>query len=181
MKRYLLLLTCSTVFLAACNDTGDRAGAGDSQRTDTAAAMAEVPGNVTSAASVPVEDEVPPVQPGDVMGGAEVLTQDEADAADDIVIAPEPEEVVAGESNMGVDIYNSKCVACHGTGAAGAPKLDDKANWEKRIAQGQDVLVQHAIQGYKGEAGYMPPKGGFMNLSDGDISATVAYMISQIR
>ncbi|MCK4864608.1 MAG: c-type cytochrome, partial [Gammaproteobacteria bacterium] len=32
--------------------------------------------------------------------------------------------------------YTASCFACHGTGAAGAPKLGDKAAWKARIAQG---------------------------------------------
>lgn len=79
----------------------------------------------------------------------------------------------------GESIYKSKCAACHGTGAAGAPKLGDKTAWGARIAQGNAVLLQHAIEGFKGDKGYMPPKGGYLSLSDEEISITVQYMISQ--
>ena len=85
------------------------------------------------------------------------------------------------DARLGESIYKGKCVACHGTGAAGAPKLDDKAAWEARIAQGNEVLNQHAIEGFKGSTGYMPPKGGFMSLSDDDISLAVQYMVSQAQ
>lgn len=33
----------------------------------------------------------------------------------------------------GATIYNSVCGACHNTGAAGAPKIDDKAAWAPRL------------------------------------------------
>ena len=83
--------------------------------------------------------------------------------------------------NPGESIYKSKCIACHSTGAAGAPKLGDKTAWGTRIAQGNAVLLQHAIEGFKGDKGYMPPKGGYLSLSDEEISITVQYMVSQSR
>ena len=87
-------------------------------------------------------------------------------------------EVKASDDKQAESTYKSKCVACHGGGIAGAPKLGDKAAWAARIAQGDEVLLQHAIKGFKGDTGYMPPKGGFMALSDEEISATVQYMVS---
>lgn len=68
--------------------------------------------------------------------------------------------------------YTASCFACHGTGAAGAPKLGDKGAWKNRIAQGMDTLFDHAINGFKG----MPPKGG-SSLSDDAIKAVVKYMV----
>ena len=71
--------------------------------------------------------------------------------------------------------YQSACFACHGTGAAGAPKLGDKGAWKSRIAQGNSTLYDHAINGFKG----MPPKGGRGDLSDGTVQAVVDYMVAQ--
>lgn len=71
--------------------------------------------------------------------------------------------------------YQSACFACHGTGAAGAPKLGDKGAWKKRIAQGKSTLYSHALKGFKG----MPPKGGRSDLSDAVVKAVVDYMVSQ--
>ena len=72
--------------------------------------------------------------------------------------------------------YQSSCFACHGTGAAGAPKQGDKGAWKARIAQGTSTLYSHAIKGFKG----MPPKGG-STLDDATIKAIVDYMISQSK
>ncbi len=69
--------------------------------------------------------------------------------------------------------YDSVCKMCHGTGMAGAPKTGDKAAWADRIAQGTDVLNDHAIKGFKG----MPPKGARPSLSDEEVIAATAYMI----
>lgn len=81
----------------------------------------------------------------------------------------------------GKSVYESACVACHGTGLAGAPKVGDKAAWAARIAQGAATLEQHAIAGYQGSAGFMPAKGGRMDLSDDAVKAAVGYMASQGR
>lgn len=77
--------------------------------------------------------------------------------------------------------FDSVCFACHATGAAGAPKVGDKAAWAPRIAQGLDVLKQHAINGFQGNSGFMPAKGGRTDLSDEDIGAAVEYMVSQSK
>ncbi len=88
--------------------------------------------------------------------------------------ASEPEPVAAAIS--GEDIYNSSCVACHGIGIAGAPKVGDHDAWAPRIDQGLPTLYDHAINGYQGDTGMMPPKGGAMSLSDDDVKAAVDYM-----
>jgi len=78
----------------------------------------------------------------------------------------------------GEDTYKAACFACHGTGAAGAPKLGDKADWKARIAAGNETLYTHAIKGYKGAKGFMPAKGGRADLSDDAVKAAVDYMVA---
>ncbi len=92
--------------------------------------------------------------------------------------------MLAAQSTMAADgatIYNTVCFACHSTGAAGAPKTGDKAAWDPRIAQGMDVLKQHAVQGFKGSKGVMPPKGGRADLPDADIEAAVEYLVAKSK
>jgi cytochrome c5 len=81
----------------------------------------------------------------------------------------------------GKKVFDTACVACHGTGVAGAPKLGDKANWSPRIAQGTNVLYDHALKGYQGKAGVMPPKGGNTALPDADVKAAVDYMAASAK
>ncbi len=76
----------------------------------------------------------------------------------------------------GETVYKQSCFACHGTGAAGAPKLGDKADWQPRLAQGKDTLYKHAIDGFTGAKGMMPPRGGNASLADADVKAAVDYM-----
>ena len=66
------------------------------------------------------------------------------------------------------------------SGIGGAPVLEDRAAWETRIAQGRDTLYLHALEGYTGSAGYMPPKGARLDLSDDEVNGAVDYMLSQI-
>jgi cytochrome c5 len=85
--------------------------------------------------------------------------------------AAEPAKVMSGE-----DTYKATCSACHGTGVAGAPKFGDKVAWKPRLAQGIDTLHQHALKGFAGEAGNMPPKGGNPALADQSVVNAVDYM-----
>ncbi len=42
------------------------------------------------------------------------------------------------------------------------------------------MLQDHALNGYQGEAGFMPPKGGRVDLSDEEVLSAVDYMLEQI-
>lgn len=77
----------------------------------------------------------------------------------------------------GKKVHDTACMACHATGVAGAPKTGDKGAWTARIAQGANVLHDHAIKGYQGKAGVMPAKGGNAALSDDEVRAAVDYMV----
>jgi cytochrome c5 len=89
-------------------------------------------------------------------------------------------EVTAPKGSMtGQQVYAQICKTCHETGLAGAPKAGDKAAWQPRIAQGEQTLVQHAIQGFQGKTGVMPPKGGDANLTDEEVHRAVVYLANQ--
>ena len=87
---------------------------------------------------------------------------------------------VAATADTGKTLYSQACIACHGAGIAGAPKLGDKASWAPRAAQGTAILYQHAIAGFQGKAGVMPPKGG-SSAPDADVRAAVDYMLSAAK
>lgn len=80
-------------------------------------------------------------------------------------------------ADAGKKVFDSACVACHGAGVAGAPKVGDKAAWAPRIQQGSATLYEHAIKGFQGKSGMMPPKGG-SSASDDEIKAAVDYMVA---
>ena len=64
---------------------------------------------------------------------------------------------------------------------AGAPKPGDKADWGPRIAQGNDMLYKHAIEGFNGAKGSMPARGGNPALKDDEVKAAVDFMVAQSR
>jgi cytochrome c5 len=78
----------------------------------------------------------------------------------------------------GTEVYEGACKACHGLGIAGAPKAGDKALWAPRVAKGKNTLYDHAIHGFTGTAGVMPPKGGRTDLSDDLIKQAVDHLVA---
>lgn len=90
--------------------------------------------------------------------------------------APAPAVNAVGES-----VYKKTCALCHAAGVAGAPKLKDKADWEPRLAQGMETVYDHAINGFTGEKGMMPARGGGASLTDDEVTAAVDYMVSTVQ
>ena len=103
--------------------------------------------------------------------------EEQASSAPVVQATAEPEPVAAALS--GPQVYNTACIACHSTGVGGAPVVGDAAQWADRIAQGSDILKQHAIEGYTGTAGFMPAKGGRVDLSDEEVAGAVDYMVGE--
>ena len=85
---------------------------------------------------------------------------------------------VAGDTaNKSPDqLYQGACLACHSTGAAGAPKIGDAAIWNERSARGLDALVSAAING----VGAMPPRGG-SQYDDDQIRAVIEYILAESK
>lgn len=108
--------------------------------------------------------------------GQVYLPGEETAATQPVVAAAEPAEPVATMLS-GPQVFNEACNICHGAGIGGAPKIDDPALWEPRVAQGMDTLYQHALEGYTGEFGFMPAKGARMDLSDDEVIGAVDYMV----
>ncbi len=90
--------------------------------------------------------------------------------------APAAEPAMA-ENTIGKGVFNKTCSLCHAAGVAGAPKPGDQADWGPRIAQGNDMLYKHAIEGFTGAKGMMPARGGAATLTDDEVKAAVDYMV----
>ena len=82
----------------------------------------------------------------------------------------------------GPQVYNDNCYLCHADpGVGGAPVFGDAQAWAPRIAQGPEVLTDRVINGYQGEVGVMPPKGGRPDLSDEEILEALQFMLDEAQ
>ena len=88
-----------------------------------------------------------------------------------------------GDDHPGRATYDGLCVNCHGVSALASmiPQTGDAAVWEARTAKGIDVLYNNAINGFVGQLGMMPAKGGNPALSDDQVKASVDYMLKQVQ
>ncbi len=109
-------------------------------------------------------------------GSVRSSDEDVAAAAASAVVA-EPVAVKL----TGAQVYNQACLACHGAGIGGAPVMGDADAWSARLDQGLDTLREHAINGYQGSAGYMPPKGGRLDLSDEEINDAIDFILAESK
>ncbi|MEM8981497.1 MAG: c-type cytochrome [Pseudomonadota bacterium] len=105
--------------------------------------------------------------------GQVLMPGEDASLAGAVVDTAEPVKTVL----TGPQVYNEACIACHGAGIGGAPMYGNADAWAPRIAKGIDTLYTHSINGFAGDAGYMPAKGGRTDLSDDEIRAAVDHMI----
>ena len=84
--------------------------------------------------------------------------------------------VASSGPRSGEDVYNSACMACHSTGAGGAPMVGDVAAWADRIGKGMDALYVSGVNGVPGTG--MIAKGGCMACSDEEIHGSVDFMVA---
>ncbi|MDD5240914.1 MAG: c-type cytochrome [Sulfuricella sp.] len=92
--------------------------------------------------------------------------------------------VMAGMANMvlaanapsrsGKEIVSTICIACHGEGKDGAPRIGNTADWAPRAKYGLNQLTRSAMDGVR----KMPAHGGEATLSDLEVERAIAYMVS---
>jgi len=157
MKKLALVLALAAA-LAAC---------GKQEGGSTSTASRDTAGTTSAGSSTPA---VPP--PATIT--ADTTTNNPANA-------PAGSTATLGAGTSGQDVYGKACAVCHTAGVAGAPKLGDKSDWGPRVAQGKNVLYEHAIKGFTGKKGVMPAKGGNTALADSDVKAAVDYMVAQAK
>ena len=73
-------------------------------------------------------------------------------------------------------VFMDKCMRCHKSGRKGAPVLGDFSDWQARLEQPLDTLIEHAIAGH----GDMPARGD-QDVSDQDVAAAVAFVTDRTR
>ncbi len=123
-------------------------------------------------------------------GAAAVELSDAQRAEIEQRIAPEGQTCLQGDASCGAtataaassgprsgeEVYNAACMACHGTGAGGAPMYGNVEAWAPRIAKGIDALHQSGLNGVPGTG--MMAKGACMNCSDEEVIAAVDFMVA---
>lgn len=83
----------------------------------------------------------------------------------------------AAAARSGEDVYNGACVACHGSGVLGAPRVHNAEDWQPRLDErGLDGVWNNALNGLNA----MPPRGTCGNCSDDEIKAAIEYMVEGI-
>lgn len=112
--------------------------------------------------------------------GCSQSSEEESSAPVEKVVAKDPLDIpLTPELSEGKTIWLSTCTNCHMHGIGGAPKIGDTEAWAPRIAQGEEVLFQHAINGHFGDSGSeMPAKGGNAALTDEEVKKAVLFMIT---
>lgn len=159
MKKLPLAVAISAaLLLAACGKEAPKAEAPSA--APAAAPAAEAPKVEAPAAEAPKAAEAAPA------------------AAPAAAEAPKAAETASID---GKSVYNKTCSMCHAAGVAGAPKPGDKENWAPRIAQGTETLYKHSIEGYTGNSGMMPARGGNPKLTDDEMKAAVDFMVAQSK
>jgi cytochrome c5 len=89
-------------------------------------------------------------------------------------------QVAYGGTLDGGVIYNNLCAGCHASGAGGAPLLT-AAGMGARQGKGLETLYKNSIEGFTGDAGIMPPKGGNPALTDAQVKASVDWMLANLK
>ena len=77
----------------------------------------------------------------------------------------------------GRDVWIANCSVCHLEGLGGAPLIGNSKAWSWRMDKTIDTLYSHAIEGYYGDHGEMPARGGNEDLNDSQIKSAVDFMI----
>ena len=75
----------------------------------------------------------------------------------------------------GKEVVDSVCIACHGAGVSGAPRIGDKKAWSKLASRGLTGLSQSALNGIRN----MPPHGGNLALTDTEVERAITYMVNR--
>ena len=114
-----------------------------------AQAVSEKTGSGSAMSEKAVQERIKPV--GQVATGTAAGVAASAAQATTMAAAPEA-------ASTGADVP-AACMACHGVGVLGAPKVGSKEQWEPRLALGMDTLIASVANG----KGNMPPQGSLFD------------------
>ena len=86
-----------------------------------------------------------------------------------------PTESVASSTAPSAEVmaqWTRSCALCHVRGEGGAPVIGDREAWAPRLAQGEDILLQHTLEGLNN----MPPLGYCMDCEETDFRQIIRFM-----
>ncbi|QOR41032.1 cytochrome c5 family protein [Billgrantia diversa] len=159
---------------------GEEASGGEEAATDEQAAAGDAAAAEEQATGEEVDTTEAVTEEGAIEEDAEAAAVATEDGAADEEASADEEAAGDEPAHAGIDgeaIYNQACMACHMTGAAGAPRRGEAGEWEGRIDQDIETLYDHAINGFNA----MPPKGGNMGLSDDEVRAAVDFLVEPVK
>ena len=84
--------------------------------------------------------------------------------------AAEPKTAQLADAVVGK--WTRSCALCHINGEGGAPRMGVADEWQPRLAQGEEVLLAHTIEGFNS----MPPLGYCMACERDDLKALTDFM-----
>jgi len=71
-------------------------------------------------------------------------------------------------------LYKNNCSRCHDKGIMGAPKLNDRADWQERLSlRGVEGLRSSLYKGFK----RMPKKGGCFNCTANELDSLLDFVL----
>lgn len=85
---------------------------------------------------------------------------------------------IKGTSKEGQAIVEHYCASCHAPKPLieiGAPKINDKKDWDVRLKRGIKTLLLHTDSGFN----MMPPRGGCFECNDLQLELAVSAMLDE--
>jgi len=99
----------------------------------------------------------------------ETTSTSDAAAITSSMRAPQPDERV-------MQMWSQSCALCHVDGTGGAPHVGNVDEWLPRLAQGEDALLTHTLEGLNN----MPALGYCMACERDDFLAMINFMTAGI-
>lgn len=89
----------------------------------------------------------------------------------------EPPALSADEAAQAMVKWGRSCALCHVNGEGGAPTTGDQAAWQERLAQGQNTLLTHTIEGFN----RMPAMGYCYDCTESEYLYQIAFMAGKLE
>jgi len=108
------------------------------------------------------------------LGAALVVAVSLAACSKPVPPAPTPRQALAlrpAEARLAT-LYDGSCKTCHAVAGTGAPLVHDRKAWDPRWKQGEAILLDHSIQGYRA----MPAGGQCVACNPADFKALIRFM-----